>query len=167
MAMIATYTCGNVSVQMTHYPDFDEAVKKWEERKRKINWYNIFVTMMTNDLELLQQFDELPYGKKVCFVPFKSDLDSAYYVNTEKALRLNPNIKREKVNPQQFTWEIVNRSAIKIFATGNDKLENIITGNAQDIMAVTLANEIIFTATDTAKEWDINGEKISLGVERI
>ena len=111
---VATFLCGNVPVEMTHYPDFDEAVKKWEERKRKINWSNIFVTMMTNSPEVLQEFDAFPYGKKICFVPFKSDLNSAYYINVEKAFQANPNISRERLRPGGFTWEIVNRSAIDL-----------------------------------------------------
>ena len=74
-------------------------------------------------------------------------------------------ISKVQVMRRESDFEVTDR--IKIFATGNVKLENIITGNAQDIMSVTLANEIIFTANDTAKEWDINGEKIFLGVERV
>ena len=76
-------TLGNVSLFFNHYKNFDEAVTKWNERKQRINWYNLFVTMYTEDPEILEQFDALPYGKKVCFVPFKSDLESAWYINRE------------------------------------------------------------------------------------
>ena len=75
------FTMGNVSVNMNHYPDFDAAVEIWNKRKQRINWYNLFVTMHTEKQEILEQFDELPYSKKVCFVPFKSNLDSAWYVD--------------------------------------------------------------------------------------
>ena len=77
------YMLGNISWHMNHYRNFDEAVAKWNERKQRINWYNLFVAMHTEDPKVLEQFDELPYGKKVCFVPFKSDLDSAFYINRE------------------------------------------------------------------------------------
>ena len=77
------FTLGNIDIHMNHYHDFDEAVAKWNERKQKINWYNLFVTGYTESEEILEQFDALPYGKKVCFVPFKSDLDSAWYINPE------------------------------------------------------------------------------------
>ncbi|MBQ6297940.1 MAG: DUF1919 domain-containing protein [Selenomonadaceae bacterium] len=92
-------TLGDVNINMSHYPDFDEAVAKWNERKQKINWYNICVTAYTEDKKILEQFDALPYGKKVCFVPFKSDLDSAWYIN--------PEIKKGL----EF-WDIVNRFAL-------------------------------------------------------
>ena len=74
-------------------------------------------------------------------------------------------ISKIQVMRRESNFEVTDR--IKIFASGNDKLAGIMTGNAQEIMAVTLANEIIFSANDNAKEWDINGEKISLAVERI
>ena len=73
------FTLGNIDMHFNHYDKMDEA--KFNERKKKINWYNLFVEMFTEDEKVLEQFDALPYGKKVCFVPFKSDLDSAWYVN--------------------------------------------------------------------------------------
>ena len=77
------YTIGNVTLNMIHYKNFDEAVAKWHERKRRINWYNILVLMDTNRQEMIEQFDELPYGKKACFVPFKSNLYSAFYIDSK------------------------------------------------------------------------------------
>ena len=86
---------GNVDIVLNHYPDFDAAVAKWNERKQRINWYNLFVTAYTDDAEILQEFDALPYGKKVCFVPFKSDLDSAWYINP-------------KITKHEHLWQKVN-----------------------------------------------------------
>lgn len=77
------FTMGDVNLFMNHYPDFDAAVVKWNERKQRINWYNLFVTMYTESEEILKEFNALPYGKKACFVPFKSDLDSAWYINPD------------------------------------------------------------------------------------
>lgn len=77
------FTLGNVDLNMNHYPDFDEAETKWYKRKQRINWYNLFVTLSTENEDVLEKFDALPYGKKVCFVPFKSNLDSAWYINPE------------------------------------------------------------------------------------
>ena len=89
------FTLDDVEIHMNHYSDFDEAVKIWEKRKQRINWYNLFVTAYTEDAKILEEFDVLPYGKKVCFVPFKSDLQSAWYIN--------PALKKT----EQF-WRIVN-----------------------------------------------------------
>ena len=109
---IATFNCGNVPILMNHSPDFDEAVRKWNERKQKINWYNIFVTMMTNSPEVLEQFDALPHGKKICFVPFKSDLDSAFYVPPEITKILVP--PEPKIEKEFLIWETVNQSVIQM-----------------------------------------------------
>ncbi len=74
-------------------------------------------------------------------------------------------ISKVQVMRRESDFEVTDR--IKIFASGNDKLADIIKRNAQEIQTVTLADEIIFTPNDAAKVWDINGEKISLNVERI
>ena len=63
-------------------------------------------------------------------------------------------------------FEVTDR--IKIFVAENAKLAEIIKNNAEEIQKVALANEIIFDSTcANSKDWDINGEKISLGVEKI
>ena len=77
------FKLGDISVHMLHYPVFEKAVAKWNERKQRINWYNLFVVMETENADTLQKFESLPYGKKICFVPFKLDLDSAWHINPE------------------------------------------------------------------------------------
>ncbi|MBR2732960.1 MAG: isoleucine--tRNA ligase, partial [Selenomonadaceae bacterium] len=74
-------------------------------------------------------------------------------------------ISKLQVMRRESDFEVTDR--IKIFADGNDKLAAIMTGNASEIKTVTLADEIIFRPHDNARDWDINGEKISLTVERI
>lgn len=81
---------GDISLHMMHYKTFEESVAAWEKRKSKINWNNLFVTMVTRDKKDLEEFDAFPYDKKACFVPFKSKLDSAWYIN--------PEIDKEAVN---------------------------------------------------------------------
>lgn len=76
-------TLGDIPINMMHYKTFEESVETWERRKSKINWQNLFVMMWSTKPEELKQFDNLPYEKKVCFVPFKSDLDSAWYINPD------------------------------------------------------------------------------------
>ena len=75
------FKIGNIVLNMIHYYDSNDAITKWNERKQRINWYNLLVIMATENEEILEQFDSLPYGKKICFVPFQSDFDSAWYIN--------------------------------------------------------------------------------------
>ena len=70
-----------VEIDMIHETDFQNAKEKWDRRAKRINWYNLLVVMYTERKEILEAFDELPYGKKVCFVPFESDCSSAYYID--------------------------------------------------------------------------------------
>ena len=77
---------GDICMSILHYEKFEEFLEQWEKRKTRVNWDNLFVesyTEITYDKKFLEQFDALPHPKKVCFVPFKSDLPSAWYVNPE------------------------------------------------------------------------------------
>lgn len=54
---------------------------------------------------------------------------------------------------------------IKVFVSGNDRIAGIITDNSDEIKTVCLANEFVMgEATANSKEWNINGEKVILGV---
>ncbi|MDE6024378.1 MAG: isoleucine--tRNA ligase [Lachnospiraceae bacterium] len=54
---------------------------------------------------------------------------------------------------------------IKVYVSGNDKIADIITGNSDEIKTVCLANEFVIGETTTnSKEWNINGEKVTIGV---
>ena len=76
---------GDIELHMNHYQDVgvDGARQKWEERRLKINWYNLLVMTFSEKPEVLEIFDKLPFAKKVCFVPFKTDLDSGFYIEPE------------------------------------------------------------------------------------
>lgn len=62
---------GDVEIMFLHYKTEEEARQKWTRRKARINWDNLFFKMTEMNLctpELLREFDELPYEKKVIFV---------------------------------------------------------------------------------------------------
>jgi isoleucyl-tRNA synthetase len=63
-------------------------------------------------------------------------------------------------------FEVMDR--IKVAFLGNDTVADIATRNSKEIMADTLADEILTgTALTFAKEWNINGEKVTLSVEKV
>ena len=80
---------GSSKLHMIHYDDEQSARRKWEDRRLRINWYNLLIMMYTENPRLLAQFDRLPFFKKVCFVPFESDLDSAFYIPPELVRKRN------------------------------------------------------------------------------
>ncbi len=57
---------------------------------------------------------------------------------------------------------------IIVYVSGNQKLADLITANADTIKADTLADKILLNETGGyGKEWNINGETVTLGVERL
>ena len=78
------FKIGESEWYMNHYADENFAVRKWYERSFRINWFNLIVVLHTENPEILAEFDELPYAKKVCFVPFETDLDSGFYIDRAK-----------------------------------------------------------------------------------
>ena len=57
--------------------------------RSKTNWFNLLVMMYTEDPAVLAEFDRLPYSKKVCFVPFETNLNSGYYIKPYYVGRAN------------------------------------------------------------------------------
>jgi len=74
-------------------------------------------------------------------------------------------ISKVQTMRRDSNFEVTDR--IKIFAADNEKLAKIIEKNSAEIKNITLADEIIFEKVSDAKDWDINGEKILLGVQKI
>ncbi|MFC5528947.1 DUF1919 domain-containing protein [Cohnella yongneupensis] len=62
----------DTELYFNHYATLEDAVTKWNSRKAKINWDNLFVMMFTENFEDASRFIELPYENKVCFVPFET-----------------------------------------------------------------------------------------------
>ena len=56
---------------------------------------------------------------------------------------------------------------IKVYVSGNDKIKEVMNANADEIKKVVLGDEFVMDSTcDNSKEWNINGEKVTIGVER-
>lgn len=75
---------GGILLHGLHYPTYELMEKKWEERKRRVNWDNIFVMMFERDgcaYGDLKAFDELPFANKVVFVHKEMpEIHSSYYI---------------------------------------------------------------------------------------
>ena len=75
---------GDVEIRFNHYKTFEEAAAKWEERKQRINWDNLFVIGIDGDdctYDSIRRFDALPFENKVIFThkPYP-EFSSAYYL---------------------------------------------------------------------------------------
>ena len=55
---------------------------------------------------------------------------------------------------------------IKVYVTGNAKIADVMEKNADEIKRVVLADAFVMDAAcDNSKEWNSNGEKVTIGVE--
>lgn len=82
------FPCGmleDIKIRFNHYKTFEEAVDKWNERKKRINWDNIFIMAIDGDnatYDSLKNFEELPYQNKVIFTHKKyPEFKSSYYIS--------------------------------------------------------------------------------------
>lgn len=79
----------NIKLHFNHYASYEEAVYKWDERKKRINWNNLFIMMRTGEKEVAKKFIDLPYEKKVCFVPFQTDEEALLYIDYKNETELH------------------------------------------------------------------------------
>ncbi len=57
---------------------------------------------------------------------------------------------------------------IRITLSGNEKLEKYLSANESFVKVETMADEVQYSSlSGYTREWDINGEKVTLGVERL
>ena len=88
----------DVKVHCNHDMNPKDAMEKWNRRREKINYNNLFVEMYTESKLIMNEFIKLKeYEKKLCFVPFETDEKNTYQ------LSLYP-------GQSQF-WETVNSNA--------------------------------------------------------
>ena len=71
---------GEVKLKFIHYKSFDEASKKWEERK---NYNNLFVVMTCTDKiseSLINEFENLSFDSKIMFLNHKTSYKCCKYI---------------------------------------------------------------------------------------
>ena len=62
-----SYNGKTVRFYGNHYKTFDEFRQKWNERKERVDYGNIFIVMLNADItpEEIERFDRLPYENKL------------------------------------------------------------------------------------------------------
>ena len=108
-------TLGDIEVNCNHALNYEEAIKQWNRRCKKVNYNNLFIEMYTEDKAIEIEFSELEYEKKICFVPYDSDLNSS--------------LKVELYKGQKMFWQAVNSNASR-------------AGLKYDLISLLLKNEI-------------------------
>lgn len=74
----------DIKIYFMHYKSNEDAEQKWEERKKRINYDNLFIMMTDRDdcsYEDLKEFDLLDYENKVVFVHKEyPEIKSSFYI---------------------------------------------------------------------------------------
>ena len=85
---------GKVKLYFMHYKSFDEALVKWNERKKRINYKHLFFIMTDRDGctdDMIEKFDQLPYKNKIIFCSRPYDnLSSVIFCKEYEALECVP-----------------------------------------------------------------------------
>ena len=125
---------------------------------------------------------ELPSGRVVLEredLIIQNEQKEGYFAVTDAELTvvLDINLTEELIT-EGFVREIISKvqtmrkdadfnvtDRIEIGIQGNDKLFALAEANREEICSDTLAIALSSTLSETAKEWDINGEKVTLSVK--
>ena len=75
---------GGIRIHLMHYKSVEEAQEKWNARKKRINYNNIYFIMNDRNecsYKIMKEYDELPLDNKVLFthVPHE-ELKSSFYI---------------------------------------------------------------------------------------
>lgn len=74
----------DISIFFMHYKTEEEAKNKWEERKKRINYNNLFILMTDRDgctIDDIKEFDSLDYKNKIIFTHLPHpEIKSCYYI---------------------------------------------------------------------------------------
>ncbi len=78
----------DLTIEFVHYKSEEEARKKWDERKNRINKNNIFVIFTEQEScnkQILEKFDALSFENKIVFTHKEySDIKSSIYLEEYK-----------------------------------------------------------------------------------
>ena len=77
-----TATLDDVEIKFIHYADFEDAKLKWDRRKKRINYDNLFFMAFSDNLKYAKRFAEDGTQNKVCFVPFETKTNSLFTLKT-------------------------------------------------------------------------------------
>ena len=90
--------CDDVTLYFNHYTSYEQALECWNRRKKRINWDNIMLMMLTENEDIVERFIELPYKKKVCFTTVKNSNPCVCHVDFKEKMSNIP------------LWKIVNNT---------------------------------------------------------
>ena len=78
---------------------------------------------------------------------------------------VNELISKVQTMRKEADFQVMDR--IVVYAKGNEKIEQILSAHKEEIESAVLANDIVLDSTSGyEKDWSINGEKVTMAVEK-
>jgi isoleucyl-tRNA synthetase len=79
---------------------------------------------------------------------------------------VNEIISKVQTMRKEADFEVMDN--IRVFQAGNDKIKEIMLRNTEEIKTQVLAKELVMDQVQGfTKEWNLNGENVTLGVEKL
>lgn len=71
---------GDVHIYFMHYDSFEQAVAKWNERKERMNFDNLYIIMEAQRCtsDILAKFNDIPYANKVVLTDGVQDVTNSF-----------------------------------------------------------------------------------------
>jgi len=82
----------DILLHFNHYDTFEEAHDCWERRKSRINWNNIIVISQSDSIDVIKEFESIPFEHKYIFTSLDIESPSCLYVNTDNSGQLWPSV---------------------------------------------------------------------------
>lgn len=82
----------DIIIWFTHYHSSEEALEKWERRKKRINYNRLLIKWSqryNQDPKLLYRFLDLPYKNKIAFVETSSPVNHPQVIRIPELAELN------------------------------------------------------------------------------
>lgn len=106
---------GDIKLHFNHYHSFSDAVSKWESRKKRINWNNVYIISndYVSDTEFLSREEILEFGKLKCrnLIMFTSvkydDIPYTYYLGLKKIKSIMLTHKLTGLRDFEKYWDYV------------------------------------------------------------
>lgn len=75
----------DIYIYFNHYTDFEEAKRKWDERKKRINYSYLIFETTTENKKIALEFDSLHLDYKLCF--FSEKLNNTNIIDFSKFMK--------------------------------------------------------------------------------
>ena len=75
---------GDIEIHFLHYKNEAEAIEKWNRRKKRMNFNNLFFVMTDDscDKKIVERFNNLPYKKKILFTVKSQEKELFNWINS-------------------------------------------------------------------------------------